>query len=114
MARLYANENFPLAVVEVLRRLGHDVVTTQELGNAGQSISDDDVLATAVQMNRAVITHNRRDFIRRHQRRLNHCGIIVRTTDKDFVGLAHRVHKALTDLGEIQGQLVRVNRPQKQ
>ncbi len=27
MARLYANENFPLPVVEELRRLGHDAVT---------------------------------------------------------------------------------------
>lgn len=30
MARLYANENFPLPVVEALRRLGHDVLTIQE------------------------------------------------------------------------------------
>jgi hypothetical protein len=30
MARLYANENFPHPVVDVLRRLGHDVVTIQE------------------------------------------------------------------------------------
>lgn len=27
MARLYANENFPLRVVEALRQLGHDVLT---------------------------------------------------------------------------------------
>lgn len=32
MARLYANENFPLPVVEVLRRLGHDVLTAGEAG----------------------------------------------------------------------------------
>ena len=30
MARLYANENFPLPVVNELRRLGHDVLTTQD------------------------------------------------------------------------------------
>ncbi len=35
MARIYANENFPLPVVEELRRLGHDVVTSLESGNAG-------------------------------------------------------------------------------
>jgi hypothetical protein len=28
MARLYSNENFPLPVVEELRRLGHEVLTT--------------------------------------------------------------------------------------
>ncbi|HEY4759482.1 MAG TPA: DUF5615 family PIN-like protein [Thermoguttaceae bacterium] len=32
MARFYANENFPLPVVEELRRLEHDVLTTQESG----------------------------------------------------------------------------------
>lgn len=32
MARLYSNENFPLQVVEELRRLGHDVLTIQETG----------------------------------------------------------------------------------
>jgi uncharacterized protein DUF5615 len=35
MARLYADENFPLPVVEELRRLGHDVLTIYETGQAG-------------------------------------------------------------------------------
>jgi hypothetical protein len=34
VAHLYANENFPLPVVEALRRLGHDVLTSREAGNA--------------------------------------------------------------------------------
>jgi hypothetical protein len=40
VARLYANENFPLPVVEALRRLGHDVVTVREAGRAEQAITD--------------------------------------------------------------------------
>ena len=36
MARLYANENFPLPTVEELRRLGHDVLTVRETGQAGK------------------------------------------------------------------------------
>ena len=36
MARIYANENFPLSTVEELRRLGHDVLTTFESGRAGK------------------------------------------------------------------------------
>ena len=39
MARLYSNENFPLPVVLELRRLGHDVVTTQEAGLANENRS---------------------------------------------------------------------------
>lgn len=37
---LYADENFPLRVVEELRRLGHDVLTSFEDGRANQSITD--------------------------------------------------------------------------
>jgi Domain of unknown function (DUF5615) len=47
MARLYANENFPLQAVEELRQLGHDVLTTQQTGKAGQAIPDAQVLAFA-------------------------------------------------------------------
>lgn len=36
MARLYANENFPLPVVTELRRLGHDVLTVRESGKAAR------------------------------------------------------------------------------
>jgi hypothetical protein len=39
MARFYADEQFPLPVVELLRNLGHDVLTVQEAGNANQRIS---------------------------------------------------------------------------
>jgi hypothetical protein len=45
MARLYADEGFPKPIVEELRKLGHDVVTAQEAGKAGQRIPDADVLA---------------------------------------------------------------------
>ncbi len=66
MARLYANENFPLPVVVELRRLGHDVLTIHEIGKAGQSVSDEAVLAFASSDSRAVLTLNRKHFIRLH------------------------------------------------
>jgi len=47
MARLYTNENFPEPAARHLRRLGHDVVTIQESGLAGQALTDDAVLAFA-------------------------------------------------------------------
>ena len=47
MARLYSNENFPIPVVEELRRLGHDVLTIQETGKANQEVPDDRILAFA-------------------------------------------------------------------
>jgi len=36
MARLYADENFPLPVVEALRLRGHDVLTAFEAGKPGR------------------------------------------------------------------------------
>ncbi len=43
MAKLYADEQFPYPVVEVLRRLGHDVLTVQESGKAELRIPDDNL-----------------------------------------------------------------------
>src|SRR4051794_20695749 len=67
MARLYSNENFPLPVALELRRLGHDVLTVQEAGNAGQRIPDDEVLRFATSEARAVLTINRRHFVKLHR-----------------------------------------------
>lgn len=67
MARLYSNENFPLPVVEELRRLGHDVLTIQETGQVGQAMSDEAVLAFARAEGRALLTLNRKHFIRLHR-----------------------------------------------
>ena len=63
MARLYTNENFPLPVVEELRRLGHEVLTTYEAGEAGKSVPDEQVLAFATVEARALVTLNRKHFI---------------------------------------------------
>jgi len=56
MARLYTNENFPVPVAEELRRLGHDVLTIQDTGRAGQAVPDESVLAFASAERRAVVT----------------------------------------------------------
>lgn len=47
MAKLYTNENLPLPVVEALRQLKHDVLTSYESGKANQAIPDAEVLAFA-------------------------------------------------------------------
>ena len=111
MARLYANENFPLEVTEALRKLGHDVLTVQEAGYAGKAVPDDEVLAFATTQARAVITLNRRDFIRLHLSDSNHAGIIVCTQDADVLGQARRIHQAIEETGVIEGVLIRVNKP---
>lgn len=111
MAYLYANENFPLEVVEYLRALGHDALTVQEAGNAGQRIPDNEVLAYARQTNRILVTLNRRDFIRLHLSGSSHCGIIVCTQDSDTFGQAQRIDQAISAALPLDGKLIRVNRP---
>ena len=111
MARLYSNENFPLPVVEELRRLGHDVMTTQETGQAGRAVSDEIVLAFAHDEGRALLTLNRKHFFRLHRQEIAHADIIACTYDPNFGDLAERIHIILTGQNELTGQLIRVNRP---
>lgn len=113
MAQLYANENFPLRVVKMLRLQGHDVLTTFEAGKAGQAIPDDAVLGYAVQSNRAVLTLNRSDFIRLHRQSAKHAGIIICTQDGDLAGQAQRIHAAVSAHQDLAGLLIRVNRPSR-
>ena len=109
---LYANENFPRPVVEELRRLGHDVLTVLEAGKADQAIEDEEVLAFAISLGRAVLTLNRQHFIRLHRQQPVHAGIVVCTYDPDFVRQAVRIHALLESQPHLADQLLRVNRPQ--
>ena len=111
MARLYANENFPLPVVEALRKLSHDVLTTLDAGKANQSIPDDQVLQFARSENRAVLTLNRKHFVRLHESGAAHAGVVVCTFDPDFSGQAHRIDESLRTIADLSGKLVRINRP---
>lgn len=110
MARLYANENFPLPVVEELRRLGHDVLTVLETGKAGMAWPDEQVLDFARGDGRVLVTLNRRHFLRLHRARPDHAGIVLCTVDLDFVGQARRIHEALAAQGNAAGQAIKVNR----
>src|SRR3990172_8031214 len=111
MARLYANENFPLPVVDALREFGHDVITVSETGKAEQSWPDDAVLEYATQDDRALLTLNRKHFIRLHHQGVEHAGIVVCTVDTDFAGQAQRLEAAISAESSLSGKLIRVNRP---
>jgi hypothetical protein len=59
---------------------------------------------------RILLTLNRKHFIRLHQERPDHCGIIVCTFDPDFTGQANRIHLAIESEAPVIGKLIRVNR----
>ena len=113
MARLYTNENFPLPAVEALRDLGHDVLTSHDAGRSNRKTPDEEVLEYATSQERALLTLNRKHFIRLHEKTPAHSGIIVCTVDPDFHAQANRIHTAIQKLSSLAGTLVRVNRDQK-
>jgi hypothetical protein len=112
MARLYTDEDFPMPVVEELRRLGHDVRTAQETGRANQQLNDSDVLSDAIADRRAILTHNHADFRRLHRQGIAHLGIISCTQDHyDPKGLAQRIDVALLGMPDLANKFVRVVKP---
>lgn len=113
MARFYTDEQFPFPVVRFLRAFGHDVLTVQEAGNANQGIPDEDVLAFAIDDNRIILTLNRDDFIALHRLQPDHTGIIVCTRDQNWENLAIRINEAISSFETLNGQLIRVYRPQR-
>ncbi|MCX5973503.1 MAG: DUF5615 family PIN-like protein [Coprothermobacterota bacterium] len=111
MAQLYANENFPKPVVLALRRLGHDVLTIQETGFAERAASDDVILAFARGEKRALLSLNRRHFVRLHGIMPDHAGIIVTSLDLDGAAWAEHLDRVIRENEPLAGKLLRVNRP---
>jgi hypothetical protein len=111
MALLFADENVPFGLVQILGTFGHDVLTALAAGRANQRIPDPDVLAYAVSLSRAVLTNNRRHFHRLHRQIPNHAGIITFTDDPDSQALAQRIQDALTAAQTLTGVLIRIVKP---
>jgi predicted nuclease of predicted toxin-antitoxin system len=111
MNRFLADENLPLPVVAELRSLGYDVITLQEAGRGNQQFPDEKVLHLASEQGRALVTLNRKHFIRLHHLNKKHGGIIVCSMDLDYAGQAHRIHQAVKSCESLLGLLIRINRP---
>lgn len=110
MKSLFADENFPFPAVTALRVFGYEVLTLQEAGKGEQAVSDEEVLLFSASLQRAVLTLNRKDFIKLHQTKINHSGIIVCTFDADFQALVNRIHAAINDLDFLDNQLIRITK----
>ena len=70
--RFYTDENVSRAVIDGLRRLGTDVLSTPEAGMLGKS--DEEHLALASDHGRVLVTQDR-DFLRLNRRGFPHTGI---------------------------------------
>jgi uncharacterized protein (DUF433 family) len=111
MAALYADENVPFELVELLAALGHDVLTARDDGRANRGINDPDVMQRAITLGRAVLTNNRNDYHRLHRRQPQHAGIITYTNDPDRPALAGRIDLEISLAPALAGQLIKILRP---
>jgi hypothetical protein len=110
VASFYADEQFPLPIVRRLRARGHDVLTVQEAGRSNQEIPDEQVLADATALNRAVLTLNRKDFKRLHRLQPDHAGIISCKDDQNWDRITENIDRAIAATSSFKGKLIRVNR----
>ncbi|WP_242411888.1 DUF5615 family PIN-like protein [Cyanobacterium sp. IPPAS B-1200] len=107
--RFYANENLPSSMVNDLRELNHDVLTSYEAGNANQGIPDDLVLTYASANQRIVITMNRDDFINLHHSTMNHKGIIICKANRNYRQQVLVIHEFITKKQDSwENKLIRV------
>ena len=110
MARLFADEKFPIPTIQGLRQLGHDVLTIAEVGLAGLGVPEEEVLAFAHADGRAILTHNRKHFRSLHNAGRPHSGMVLCTEDTNFDSLATRVNQARAQAIHLTGQVIRVTR----
>jgi len=102
---------FSHQIAECLREMGHDVVTCTDENLSGHGVPDSLILARAIELNRIVLTYNRRHFFKLHQQTPAHCGIINCSYDPDSARQARRVVEAVTGSQDCRGLLLRVTRP---
>ncbi len=111
MTKFYANENFPLDLIQELRQLGYDVLTSYEAGQANQSISDEEVLNFAHEQQRVVITLNREDFISLHKQSQQHSGIIICKEDRDYKSQSQKISEFLINNTQpLRCRLIRIKK----
>lgn len=121
MIRLLADEQFPMRVVDILRRRGYDVETVRQTCESkyGDGLSDDVVLEYAILVHRVILTLNRSDFETLHKKLPWHAGIVSCPyyPSSAAVRMADRIHAALcertgeTGMPHLNGQLMRLRSP---
>jgi hypothetical protein len=94
--KIYLDEDVDISLAHALKQKGIDTLTTQEAGN--KRFSDSKQLEFAVDTQRAVLTHNKRDFALLHKQYAiegkEHYGIIL--SDQSPIGKMLRGLSRLT------------------
>jgi hypothetical protein len=108
VAHFFVDINFPRPVVLDLVSLGHGFTLARDTGHS--QAGDPLILSTATAMGWVVLTQDR-DFIRIHKSGVAHAGIVFTSFDRDFPALALRIHTAVSSVGSLLGELLRINKP---
>lgn len=88
--------------------MGHNILTVQEAGKDNPKNPHEEVLAFAVSEKRAVLTLNRRYFIRLYSLQSDPAGIIVCKPDHDLARMGTNIHEAISSLATLTNELIRV------
>lgn len=110
MARLLADEDFPMPAVHQLRLRQHDVWAVEESDKAGTRWPEDEVFREAQAQGRTLLTLNRRYFLALHYRHPGHAGLIVCTYNPDFAQLSAMIHDVVSRTSSLAGQCLRIYR----
>jgi len=96
-------------MVDLMRGMSYDVLTSYEAGQANRKIPDHVVLEYATRAGRIVITENRQDFLNLHSTTSNHAGIIICKADRDYTGKVQALHDFFAqDTHPMANRLLRV------
>jgi hypothetical protein len=91
------DQHYPAPVTQGLRRLGIDVLTTQEAGRCG--LSDADQLAFATAAERVTVTFDT-DYLALHQAGVAHAGIAWCPQQKYGIGMLIQLPELLHGISD--------------
>ena len=97
--RVYLDEDVDPLLADVLRSEGFDAISAKEAGRTHQRIPDEEQLAYAASVGRAIVSHNIKDYsplaVIWAESGRNHFGIIL-SRQRPLGELVHRFHAFVT------------------
>lgn len=103
--KIYLDEDVRPLLAKVLKKRGYDIISACDIGCIG--LSDEEQLLCATKEERAILTHNVKDFSKLHKKYYRqHFGILL-SDQVPFKNLLRRVSKFLTHtpLENVKGQI---------
>lgn len=108
MKFLFADEDVYKRLVDDLRNNGADVLTIKDEGLDNTGMEDGAVLELAKVYDRALITFNRKDFIRLHKSGIEHAGIIICKRNTPHQSIVKKIVALVSEEDEFYGRLFRI------